>query len=155
MMVIVLMGVSSSGKSTVGQLLAEKTGGQFYDGDDFHSPENVAKMKSGNPLDDEDRESWLASLAALIWEAQGLTFIACSALKEKYREVLSGAEFVFLSGTPELLAERISVRTDHYMPPGLLQSQLEALEVPEEVLTLDIAESSETLADQVIQHFNL
>ena len=112
-------------------------------------------MKSGNPLDDEDRESWLASLAALIWEAQGLTFIACSALKEKYREVLSGAEFVFLSGTPELLAERISVRADHYMPPGLLQSQLEALEVPEEVLTLDIAESSETLADQVIQHFNL
>ena len=154
-MVIVLMGVSGSGKSTLGLLLADKTSGTFFDGDDFHPPENVAKMASGNPLDDQDREAWLASLAKLIEDAQGLTFIACSALKRKYREILSRAEFVFLSGSPELLAERLAARTDHYMPPGLLQSQLEALEAPEGALTLDVSKTPEVLANHVIRHFGL
>ena len=155
MKVFVLMGVSGSGKSTIGRFLAQKTGGVFYDGDDFHPPENVAKMASGIPLNDQDREVWLASLADLIREAKGLTFIACSALKATYREVLAGAEFVYLSGSPELLAERLAARSDHYMPPALLQSQLDTLEAPEGALTLDVSESPEWLVARVVEHFGL
>lgn len=155
MKTIVLMGVSGSGKSTVGQLLAAKTGGIFLDGDDFHSQENVAKMSSGIPLTDEDRQGWLESLARVIREADTLTIIACSALKKSYRKILKGADLVFLTGSAELLAERINQRTDHYMPPGLLQSQLETLEAPDDALTLDVAQSPDQLVSAIRSHFGL
>jgi carbohydrate kinase (thermoresistant glucokinase family) len=152
---LVIMGVSGSGKTTVGKLLAQKTGRRFLDGDDFHPPENVAKMSSGIPLTDEDRLGWLETLASIIHEADNLTIIACSALKASYREILKEAEFIFLYGSPELLAERINQRSGHYMPPGLLQSQLETLEAPTNVLALNVAESPQTLVEQIMAHFNL
>ena len=152
---IVVMGVSGCGKSTLGQLLAKKTGGIFLDGDDFHPPENVAKMKSGIPLTNEDRQGWLESLAREIHSAGKLTIIACSALKASYREILSGAEFVFLSGPEDLIAERLAARENHYMPPGLLKSQLDTLEPPDQALVLDIRRSPEDLANEVISKFEL
>ncbi|MDB4792292.1 gluconokinase, partial [Akkermansiaceae bacterium] len=151
---LVIMGVSGSGKTTVGKLLAQKTGGRFLDGDDFHPPKNVAKMSSGIPLTDEDRQGWLETLASIIHEADDLTIIACSALKASYREILKEAEFIFLHGSPELLADRINQRSGHYMPPGLLQSQLETLEVPTNVLALNVVESPQTLVEQIMAHFN-
>jgi carbohydrate kinase (thermoresistant glucokinase family) len=155
MKALVIMGVCGSGKTTVGQLLAEKTGGKFLDGDDFHPPENVAKMSSGIPLTDDDRQGWLETLAAIIRDADDFTIIACSALKASYREILKGAEFVFLSGSPELLTERINQRSGHYMPPGLLQSQLETLEAPSNALDLDVIDSPETLVAQIMSEFDL
>lgn len=152
---LVIMGVSGSGKTTVGKLLAQKTGSRFLDGDDFHPPENVAKMSSGIPLTDEDRLGWLETLASIIHEADNITIIACSALKASYREILKEAEFIFLYGSPELLAERINQRSGHYMPPGLLQSQLETLEVPTNVLALNVVESPQTLVEQIMARFNL
>ena len=152
---LVIMGVSGSGKTTVGKLLAQKIGRRFLDGDDFHPPENVAKMSSGIPLTDEDRLGWLETLASIIHEADNLTIIACSALKASYREILKEAEFIFLYGSPELLAERINQRSGHYMPPGLLQSQLETLEAPTNVLALNVVESPQTLVEQIMARFNL
>ena len=155
MKALVIMGVSGSGKTTIGQLLAEKTGGKFLDGDDFHPPENVTKMSSGIPLTDGDRQGWLETLATIICDAEEFTIIACSALKETYREVLKGAQFVFLSGSPELLMERMNQRSGHYMPPGLLQSQLETLEAPSNALTLDVIDSPEILVTQIMSEFDL
>ena len=152
---LVIMGVSGSGKTTVGKLLAQKTGGRFLDGDDFHPPKNVAKMSSGIPLTDEDRQGWLETLASIIHEADDLTIIACSALKASYRAILKAAVFIFLHGSPELLADRINQRSGHYMPPGLLQSQLETLEVPTNVLALNVVESPQTLVEQIMARFNL
>ena len=152
---LVIMGVSGSGKTTVGKLLAQKIGRRFLDGDDFHPPENVAKMSSGIPLTDEDRLGWLETLASIIHEADNITIIACSALKASYREILKEAEFIFLYGSPELLAERINQRSGHYMPPRLLQSQLETLEVPTNVLALNVVESPQTLVEQIMVRFNL
>ncbi len=155
MKAIIVMGVSGSGKTTVGQLLASETGGTFLDGDNFHPPENVAKMSSGTPLTDQDRQGWLETLARIVHEADSLTIIACSALKASYRRILAEAEFVFLTGSADLLAERINQRTDHYMPPGLLQSQLEALEVPENTFTLDIKKPPRELVSGIRHHFGL
>jgi len=152
---IILMGVSGSGKTTVGQLLASETGGIFLDGDDFHPPGNVAKMSAGIPLTDEDRQGWLEKLASLIREANDLTIIACSALRESYREILSEAEFVFLDGSKDLLAKRLAERKDHYMPPGLLQSQLKTLEIPSDILTLDIRKTPPDLVSDIRRHFKI
>ena len=152
---LVIMGVSGSGKTTVGKLLAQKTGSRFLDGDDFHPPENIAKMSSGIPLSDEDRQGWLETLATIIHEADDLTIISCSALKASYRTILKEAEFIFLHGSHELLGDRIKQRSGHYMPPGLLQSQLETLEIPTDALALNVVESPNTLVDRIITHFNL
>jgi carbohydrate kinase (thermoresistant glucokinase family) len=114
-------------------------------------------MSSGIPLTDADRQGWLEKLATLIREAQPNTFtiIACSALKASYREILKDAEFGFLTGSPELLTERLQQRKDHYMPPGLLQSQLDALEIPTEALTLDVRKSPSAIVSEIRAHFKL
>ena len=128
------MGVAGSGKSTIGKLLSAKTGAMFFDGDDFHPPENIAKMSSGIPLDDHDRAGWLDALRDLLDKHPDPIIIACSALKQKYRTTLSQAKrppkYVYLEGTRELLLARLSERKGHFMSPAMLDSQLETLEPP-------------------------
>ncbi len=155
MKTLIIMGVSGSGKSTIGQLLATETGGTFLDGDDFHPPENVTKMSQGIPLTDADRQGWLETLATIIREANTLTIIACSALKASYRDLLQGAEFVYLQGSPELLSKRLQQRENHYMPPALLQSQLEILEAPADALTLDISKPPSDIVAEIRSHFGI
>ena len=135
-MVIIVMGVSGSGKTHVGKLLAEVLSLPFYDADDFHPPSNVAKMEQGNPLTDADRTPWLAILADKIqaWNTQGGAVLACSALKERYRVQLSAnytadVRFAYLQGSKELILNRMLAR-DHFFPPELLDSQFADLEEP-------------------------
>lgn len=133
---VVVMGVSGSGKTTVAAELARRTGATFAEGDDFHPPENVAKMSAGTPLDDEDRWPWLEALAAWTAEQDGPTVLTCSALKRSYRDVLRAADpatyFLHVHADPEVLHRRVEARRGHYMPPSLLQSQLDTLEPLEE-----------------------
>lgn len=144
--VFVVMGVSGSGKTTVGKALAEKLGCSFYDGDDFHPPENVAKMAGGTPLNDDDRRPWLAALHQLLagHVAKGETAVlACSALKKKYRNQLQVENktcFIFLRGSFDLIWERMQARQNHYMKAEMLQSQFDALEAPneDEAIVIDI-----------------
>ena len=138
------MGVSGSGKSTVGALLAARLGVPFVDGDALHPASNVAKMAAGIPLDDDDRAPWLYAVGARL--AQGGVVVACSALRRAYRdrlrEAAPAARFVLLHGSPALLASRIAERVGHFMPAALLDSQLAILELPtpgEEVRVYDIA----------------
>jgi carbohydrate kinase (thermoresistant glucokinase family) len=133
--VVVVAGVSSSGKSTIGVALAKRIGARFIDADDFHPPENVRKMASGVPLVDEDRWPWLDRLNRELREAAARgekVVLACSALKEAYRERLAagvdGFRLVLLTGSRELLASRAAARKHRYMPPSLLDSQLDTLE---------------------------
>jgi gluconokinase len=136
-MVIVLMGVAASGKTTVGRMLAEELGWTFYDADDFHPRANVEKMSRGVPLDDEDRRPWLETLRELIKECLSLgreAVLACSALKESYRDMLLIDERVrlaYLDAERELIRERLSERSDHFMKARMLDSQFAALEEPE------------------------
>ncbi|TVT39686.1 gluconokinase [Hymenobacter setariae] len=142
------MGVSGSGKTTIGELLAQQLGRPFYDGDDYHSAANVAKMAAGNPLTDADRHDWLATLAAHLgeWEAAGGAVLACSALKETYRQTLQGGEqlpltWVFLDGSHELLEKRLEGRHDHYMKASMLDSQLATLEKPTYGIHIELTNS--------------
>jgi gluconokinase len=144
-MVIVLMGVSGSGKTTVGVPLAQALGGEFVEGDDYHPPANVAKMRQGIPLDDADRRPWLEALAAEIgnWLDAGRTVVlACSALKRSYRAILrggrAGVRFVHLKGNAALLRARLAERRGHYMPASLLDSQLATLEEPQDAIVVAI-----------------
>jgi carbohydrate kinase (thermoresistant glucokinase family) len=135
---IVVMGVSGAGKSTVGQVLAARLDCPFRDADSFHPPANIAKMKSGQPLDDDDRWPWLGAIAAWIAEhrAAGTTcVVTCSALKRRYRDIVtdrqrSDVRLVYLKGGFDLIAARLAARKGHFMPPALLQSQFDALEEP-------------------------
>jgi gluconokinase len=145
-LIIILMGVSGAGKTTIGQWLAEEVGWLFYDGDGFHPQANVAKMSQGIPLTDEDRHAWLATLRQLITglRAKGESaIIACSALKQSYRDYLSSAHdrlfIVYLKGNYDLIQSRLQERQDHFMKAGLLASQFEALEEPENALVVDVA----------------
>ena len=134
---VVVMGVSGCGKSTVGALLAQALHCEFVEGDALHPAHNVEKMAAGQPLTDEDRAGWLRSIAARLADAHAQRrslVVSCSALKRRYRDVLRsgapGLRFVFLHGEPALLAQRMALRTGHYMPPSLLDSQLATLEPP-------------------------
>ncbi|HEX4262608.1 MAG TPA: gluconokinase [Acetobacteraceae bacterium] len=137
--VIVLMGVSGSGKTTVAVLLAAALGCEFQEGDDLHPPENVAKMHAGQPLDDADRMPWLARIAGVIdaWRAAGKGgVVTCSALKRRYRDILIGhradVTLVYLRGGHDLIANRLAARHEHFMPAALLDSQFGTLEEPTE-----------------------
>lgn len=143
---ILLMGVSGCGKTTLGKALASHLGWEFYDGDDFHTPENIARMRSGTPLTDEDRLPWLETLHGLISSASKTNnpgILACSALKERYRRILlSGCEdvlVVYLKGSYELIWSRMVGRLDHYMKPEMLKSQFDALEEPSGALVIDVS----------------
>ena len=137
MTVFVIMGVSGCGKTTVGMALAAALDCPFYDGDDFHPAQNVAKMASGVPLNDDDRHPWLARLADLLAEHIGrgeTAVLACSALKKKYRDQLrvnDQVQFVFLDGSFDLIWQRMAARQNHYMKAGMLQSQFDTLEPPD------------------------
>ena len=155
--VVIVMGVAGSGKTTVGRVLAEALGAGYAEGDDYHSKENVAKMESGVPLDDADRAPWLTSMAVDVdrWLETGKrTVLACSALKQRYRDVLIGDRerlaLVHLTGPESLIRERLAARKGHYMPAGLLDSQLATLEAPDDALTVDIGPSPEEIATDIL-----
>jgi gluconokinase len=139
--IVVVMGVAGCGKSTVGALLAERLGAEFLDADDFHPPQNVAKMAAGTPLSDEDRAPWLERLNAEL-RRRDRAVLACSALKESYRRALArgvACRFVHLRGSLELIRGRLAARRHRYMPASLLESQFAALEPPAHAVEIDVA----------------
>ncbi len=156
-MIVILMGVAGSGKTTIGRKLALVLNGSFYDGDDFHSQTNKEKMGRGTPLTDEDRFSWLQTLHTQMkkWEKENSrTFLACSALKQKYRNQLSeglSVQWIYLKGDKEVLGQRLRERKDHFAGPDLLESQLEALEEPSNALLVDIRKEPDTIVKQLVE----
>lgn len=163
--VLVLMGVSGSGKSTVAALLAERMGWAFEEGDSLHPQANIDKMAAGHPLTDEDRWPWLDLVAEWIetqLDAGHSGVITCSSLKRSYREVIDrrhrGVEFVYLAGSESTIAERVASRTDHFMPPSLLTSQFETLEEPTEdepAIRVDDGASPSDIVDEIQRRLHL
>lgn len=156
--IIYIMGVSGSGKSSIGQKLAHKINIPFFDGDDFHSKANKEKMKAGHPLDDNDRKDWLLSINELAKQEADKrgAIIACSALKEKYRKTLSAdiqvpVHWVLLQGDYALLSERLMHRKSHFMPPALLKSQLDTLEIPGYAILIDIRSGEDEIVENILQ----
>lgn len=152
---ILIMGVSGCGKTTVGKRLAEETGAVFLDADNFHPAANLAKMAAGQPLTDEDRQPWLAMIAEKIRTLADAPFVlACSALRESYRQQLlaacPGMKIIHLHGSRELLLERLQKRQGHFMPASLLDSQLATLEPPAAALTLNVALSPQELIELIV-----
>jgi gluconokinase len=155
-MVIILMGVAGSGKSSVGKALAQRLGWPFHDADDFHPVRNREKMRQGIPLDDHDRRPWLEAIRASIVQslnARQNAVYSCSALKQAYRQLLAvdpeEVKFVYLKGSPQLIAERLAKRQGHF-DPTLLQSQFDDLEEPRDALVADISRPPEAIADAII-----
>ena len=149
--IFITMGVSGCGKSTVGRLLADTLGLPFFDGDDYHSKANVAKMSKGNALNDDDRLEWLETLNQLAKEnlSKGAV-IGCSALKEYYRAILSNSfeeqvTYIYLEGSYEQIYNRMKKRADHFMPAGLLKSQFATLEAPQKAITVSITKSPDEI----------
>lgn len=154
---IVVMGVSGSGKSTVGAALAQRLRVPFADADDFHPPANIAKMTKGQPLDDDDRYPWLEAIGEWLVDHVAGGVMSCSALKRKYRDQLRrhcpDVEFLHLSGTPEVIGRRQASRPGHFMPASLLASQfatLEALEPDEHGLVIDVDQNIDAIVDDYV-----
>jgi carbohydrate kinase (thermoresistant glucokinase family) len=157
-MIVLVMGVSGAGKSTIGRALADALGADFLEADTFHSPANVAKMTKGVPLDDSDRWPWLDAIGQALDQAVRdgkRVVLACSALKQAYRDRLlkEGGRTgftVFLKGEPDLIAARMSGRSGHYMPPTLLPSQLATLEPPKDAIVIDIAKAPDEILREIL-----
>jgi gluconokinase len=155
-MIVLVMGVAGVGKTTIGMALAEELGWRFLDADDFHPPQNVAKMAAGVPLDDEDRRPWLAKINAALLELQRARLsavLACSALKESYRQQLASGvkdlEVVYLYGTFDLIERRMNGRKHRFMPAALLKSQFAALEPPPQAIEVDVSARIESSVSKI------
>ena len=143
----VVMGVAGSGKTSIGESVAEQIGGTYIDGDDYHPQSNIDKMASGDPLTDEDRWPWLEIISNELARMQGIGLVGCSALKKSYRDFITKnagepVQFLYLNGSKDLIAQRMAARTGHFMPTSLLDSQFEALEEPdgsENAISIDIS----------------
>ncbi len=159
-MVIVLMGVSGCGKTTIGKQLSRKTGFPFFEGDEYHSAENVQKMSAGTPLTDKDRIPWIAALTAAVnADTASSQIIACSALTVFIRNLIvekleSPCRFFHLEGDFKLIEGRMSNREGHYMKSGMLASQFDALEAPDNVVTIDIRHSPEKICEDILKSLN-
>jgi gluconokinase len=160
--VIIVMGVAGAGKTTVGQRLAGALGWPFYDGDDFHPPANIEKMRQGIPLTNTDRDLWLTTLQRVISDRvhrKQSAIVACSALKQAYRDRLHNglAEvcFVYLNGDYTLIFQRLQARQGHFMPADLLASQFATLEEPQGVFTVDVAQEPDVIVERIKRAFHL
>ena len=158
-MIVVLMGVTGSGKTTVGKLLAERANAAFADADDYHSAANREKMAAGHPLNDQDRQPWLERLNRVLadWHRSGNSgVLACSALKASYRDTLSAGmpdgtvTFVLLDGSKQLIASRLASRKHEYMNPNLLDSQIATLEMPTDALRVVNDRKPEEVAEEIL-----
>jgi len=162
---LIVMGVSGSGKTTIGERLAARIGWRYEDADTFHPPANVAKMSAGQPLTDDDRWPWLRAIADEIDRASAAgerVVIGCSALRRVYRDVLvhgrSDVRIIYLQGTQALIANRLGERKGHFMPPGLLASQFKTLEPPtpdEHAVTVSIDAPADTIVDDILKQLSM
>jgi gluconokinase len=157
-MIVILMGVSGVGKTTIGRILSGKLGWPLFDADEFHSAASIEKMRNGIPLDDADRWPWLDRMNAMLKDREGRgesVLLACSALKQAYRDRLSKGtaelRWIYLKGRFDLLHARLEARKGHYMKAGLLESQFAALEEPGDALNVDIDDTPDAIADSILR----
>ena len=150
------MGVTGSGKTTIGKLLSKEINYKFHDGDNLHSSENIEKMKKGIPLEDNDREGWLNSIKELIYKENNI-IISCSALKESYRQLLmkdKETTLIYLKGDFDLIKERLDNRKDHFMNPNLLKSQFDTLEEPKNAIYVDVSHPPKNVIKHIKNKLN-
>ena len=157
-MIVILMGVSGVGKTTIGQILSGKLGWPLFDADEFHSAANIEKMRNGIPLEDADRWPWLDRMNAMLKDREGRgesVLLACSALKQAYRDRLTKGtaelRWIYLKGQFDLIQARLEARKGHYMKAGLLESQFAALEEPGDALNVDIDDTPHAIADSILR----